>query len=210
MRELVSHYVTYRKLVSTSTTDLLPEDQFRTYALVATFPEQLESEIDLQEVQQGVYDWWNGFVRIIVVPELPLHENNAPLLLFSARENQVEFGQREYDIQDATTSSLILQLFERYRSEGIQVVFTMEQYLTQARREFIESASLEDRRRLLELTKPEEWKELMKSCAPEIQQEIMKAVPTEQRLEGLSTDEIEEYLRKRKQQQSDETNGETS
>ena len=35
MKELVGHYVAYRKLVSPSPSELLPEDQFRLYAVRA-------------------------------------------------------------------------------------------------------------------------------------------------------------------------------
>src|SRR5438067_6866353 len=35
IRELIAHYVAYRKLVSPSPSDLLPEEQFQLYAVVA-------------------------------------------------------------------------------------------------------------------------------------------------------------------------------
>ena len=38
MKELASHSVAYRKLVSRSPSDLLPEEQFRLYAVTARFP----------------------------------------------------------------------------------------------------------------------------------------------------------------------------
>ena len=40
MKELVGHYVAYRKLVSPSPSELLPEDQFQLYAVCAAFPAQ--------------------------------------------------------------------------------------------------------------------------------------------------------------------------
>ena len=40
MKELIGHYVAYRKLVSPSPSELLPEDQFRLYAVCAAFPAQ--------------------------------------------------------------------------------------------------------------------------------------------------------------------------
>src|SRR5207244_13417786 len=41
MKELVGHYVAYRKLVSPSPSDLMSEDQFRLYAVCAWFPRSL-------------------------------------------------------------------------------------------------------------------------------------------------------------------------
>jgi hypothetical protein len=44
MKELVGHYVAYRKLVSPSTSALLPERDFRLYAVCARFPQNLSAE----------------------------------------------------------------------------------------------------------------------------------------------------------------------
>ena len=41
MKELVGHSVAYRKLVSRSPSDLLPEDQFGLYAVTARHPDNL-------------------------------------------------------------------------------------------------------------------------------------------------------------------------
>src|SRR5438874_11649218 len=54
VKELVSHYVPYRKLVSKSPSELLPEDQFRLYAVCARFPHNLAALVPWQEVQAGV------------------------------------------------------------------------------------------------------------------------------------------------------------
>ena len=49
VRELIGHYVAYRKLVSPSPSDLLPEGQFRLYAVAARFPHNLASQVPWQE-----------------------------------------------------------------------------------------------------------------------------------------------------------------
>jgi hypothetical protein len=49
MKELVGHYVAYRKLVSASPTELLAEDQFRLYAVCARFPQSLARQVPWQE-----------------------------------------------------------------------------------------------------------------------------------------------------------------
>src|SRR5271170_309088 len=41
LKELTGHYVNYRKQVSPSMQDLLPEEQFRLYAVSARFPQNL-------------------------------------------------------------------------------------------------------------------------------------------------------------------------
>ncbi len=45
MKELIGHYVAYRKLVSRSPSELLPDDQFRLYAVCARFPEKLSIQV---------------------------------------------------------------------------------------------------------------------------------------------------------------------
>ena len=56
MKELVHHDVSYRKLVSPSPTDLLPEEHFRLYAVCARFPHNLAQQVPWQTRQAGVYD----------------------------------------------------------------------------------------------------------------------------------------------------------
>ena len=53
MKELVGHYVAYRKLVSPSPSELLPEDQFGLYAVAARFPHNLSGQVPWQRVQAG-------------------------------------------------------------------------------------------------------------------------------------------------------------
>jgi hypothetical protein len=45
IRELIGHYVAYRKLVSPTPSDLLPEDRFRLYAVCARFPHNLAAQV---------------------------------------------------------------------------------------------------------------------------------------------------------------------
>src|SRR5437588_5486741 len=67
MKELVGHYVAYRKLVSRSPSRLLPEDRFRLFAVCARYPHNLSSQAPWQERQAGVYDcrWGTDDVRVV-------------------------------------------------------------------------------------------------------------------------------------------------
>src|SRR5205823_5289954 len=114
MKELIGHYVAYRKLVSLSPSELLPEDQFRLYAVCARFPHNLSSEVPWQEQQAGVYDcrWGTDVVRVIVAGELPREAHNAPLHLFSASPELVSFGSSVYRRRSEDTSLLLGQLVE--------------------------------------------------------------------------------------------------
>ena len=53
MKELIGHYVAYRKLVSPSPGRLYAEDRFRLYAVCARFPHNLSGQAPWHERQAG-------------------------------------------------------------------------------------------------------------------------------------------------------------
>ena len=57
LNELVSYYVNYRKQVSPSMNELLPESDFRLFAVSVRFPLGMSGRVPLTEVREGVYDW---------------------------------------------------------------------------------------------------------------------------------------------------------
>jgi hypothetical protein len=172
MKELIGHYVAYRKLVSTSPGDLLPEDHFRLFAVCARFPQNLSTQVPWQRQQPGVYhcQWGTDAVTVIVAGELPREAHNAPLHLFSASPELVGFGRSAYQRRSETTSQLLGQLFERLKAEGFAMSYTMEDFKRDYHRE-----------QLLKLP-------------PEKRQEIMESLPLEERLAGASAEQIRQYL----------------
>src|ERR1700722_18402427 len=98
MKELVGHYVAYRKFVSKSPSKLLPEDRFRLYAVCARFPHNLSGQAPWQGRQAGGYDcqWATDAIRVVVAANLPREAHNAPLHLFSASPGLVGFGRDAY------------------------------------------------------------------------------------------------------------------
>src|SRR4051794_19449991 len=137
MKELVGHSVAYRKLVSRSPSELLAEDQFGLYAVAARHPDRLSGQVPWQEIQTGVYDcrWGTDTVRVIVAGELPREAHNAPLHLFSASPELVQFGGSAYRRRSENTSALLKQLFTRFQEEGLSMSFTMEDFQRQYIRE---------------------------------------------------------------------------
>ncbi len=127
MKELVGADVAYRKLVSPSPSDLLPAEQFGLYAVAARSPHQLAQQVPWQKVQDGVYDcrWGTDTVRVLVAGELPREPHNAPLHLFSAQPELLDFGRNAYQRRSANTSALLGQLFGQLRAEGFTVSYTM-------------------------------------------------------------------------------------
>jgi hypothetical protein len=175
MKELVGHYVAYRKFVSRSPSDLLAEDQFGLYAVAARFPQQLSGRAPWGEVQPGVYDCWWGTdkIRVVVAGELSQEPHNAPLHLFSARPDLIQFGGRTYRLRSENTNTLLVDLVKGLEAEGLVMPYTMEDFL----RDFV--------------------KKRLPDLPPEEQKEAIRPLPLEVRLDGFTDEQIREYLDRR-------------
>src|SRR5204863_1081151 len=81
LKELTGHYVNYRKQVSPSLKSLLPEEEFRLFAVSARYPHNLAGQVAWQELRPGVYECRRGtdVIRVVVLARLPLAEHNAML-----------------------------------------------------------------------------------------------------------------------------------
>ncbi len=93
------------------------------------------------------------------------------------------YGQENYDWQLLNWSSVIDELFKHYQLEGI-MSYTMADYMKEYRQNFLQDLSVEER--LAEL--PSDV--------------VLQRFSPDQRLHGLSPDDIEAYLSKLKSQQS--------
>jgi hypothetical protein len=192
VRELVGHYVAYRKLVSPSPSDLLPEDDFRLYAVCARFPHNLSGQVPWQEQQAGVYDcqWALDTVRVVVAGELPRQEQNAPLHLFSASADLVGFGRGAYRQRSEKTSRLLRQLLETYQGD-VLMTFTWEDFEHWYIKDHFSQLTPEEQRQALQRLPPEQRRELLKSLPPE---ERLAGLPPEERLAGLTAEQVRQYL----------------
>jgi hypothetical protein len=172
VKELVHHDVAYRKLVSPSPSELLPDEQFGLYAVAARFPHNLSGQVPWQKAQAGVYDcrWGTDTIRVVVAGELPREAHNAPLHLFSAAPDLVDFGRSAYQRRSENTSALLRQLLERFQEEGVVMTYTMEDF----QRQYV--------------------KEHFPQLSPEEREEVLRSLPPEERLAGLSPEQIQEYL----------------
>jgi hypothetical protein len=196
MKELVGADVAYRKLVSPSPSELLPADQFGLYAVAARLPHNLSLQVPWQRVKPGVYDcrWGTDTIRVIVAGELPEEPHNAPLHLFSAAPNLVEFGSSAYQRRSQQTSRLLGQLFEKLRGEGFAMSFTMEDFNRQYIKEHFAQLTPEEQQEVLQALPPEKQQEMLQALPPEKRQDILAAFAPEERLAGLSQEQIRQYL----------------
>jgi hypothetical protein len=171
--ELVGHFVNYRKQTSPSLQDLLPETDFRLFAVCARYPQNLAQQVALTTLRQGVYEvrLVTLPIRLIVVHQLPQEEHNAMLHLFSAREELLRYGKEHYRPRSQETSTLLYELFKVY-SEDPDMPELLDEFVRQSIDELLRSLPAEER---------------LKGLSAE---EIVRALPAEERLKGLSAEEI--------------------
>jgi hypothetical protein len=182
LKELTGHFVNYRKQVSPSKDELVPEEEFRLFAVCARYPHNLAQQVAWQQVQPGVYDCRRGtdVIRVLVLGQLPKSEHNAMLHLFSASQEQIRYGAQHYRQRSDDTSTLLYQLFEKYRKEGVTVPYTMEDFRRDFAKDHLKDLSPEER---------------LAGLSPE---QILAALSPEQILAALSP-EAKEALRRRLQ-----------
>jgi hypothetical protein len=193
MKELCGADVAYRKLISPTTSNLLPADQFGLYAVTARFPQKLSHQVPWQERQVGVYDcrWGTDSVRVLVAGELPREPHNTPLHLFSAQPELVGFGRDSYQRRSGDTSALLRQLFDQLSEEGFAMSYTMEDFRRKYAKEHFAELTREEQRETLQHLAVEHRREILESLTPE---ERLSGLPVEQRLSGLTEEQIRQYL----------------
>ncbi len=182
MDELIGHYVNYRKQSSPSFEELLPVEDFGLYAVCTRHPENLEKEVALQRMKEGVYDlrWGSRPVRLIILSEILPLERNALWLLFSGIMEKVQYGVSRYRARQLELRAVLNKLVASYKIEGIAMSYTIEDFKREVREEFLASLTLEERLEGL----PTE--ERLKGLPPE---ERLKGLPPEERLKGLPPEE---------------------
>jgi hypothetical protein len=116
-------------------------------------------------------------IRVVVAGDLPRQAHNAPLHLFSAAPELVEFAGGAYRRRSEQTSRSLGQLFERLQGEGFAILFTMEDFNRQYIKEHFPRLT------------PQEREEVFNALPPE---ERLAGLPPEQWPVGLSAEQIEQ------------------
>src|SRR5438445_2801424 len=176
LKELTGHYVNYRKQCSARGQPLLPEADFRLYAVCSRYPHNLANHVALEPVHHGVYACRRGTdgIRIIVAGQVSREPHNALLHLFSASAEIVGYGAGHYEQRSQEANALLRDLLTNYRGEGIAMSYTMADY----RREKVEEY-------FNEMT-PEKQRELVRR----LKSELLRSLTLEERLAGSSVEEI--------------------
>jgi len=194
LKELVSHYTTYRKLVSPDLNHLLPEEDFRLYAATTRYPANLEKPLGLTKRHTGVYDVECCHpIRILVLGEFPPTPNNAFWQLFSAKEEQVRYGGKHYQWKRSKLRFWLKQLLEYYLMEGIVMSYTVDDGVREYTKAHLQYLAPED---VLSRFSPDQRLQGLSS------DEVLQRFSLDEVLQHWSPDEIEAYLSKLKSQRS--------
>ena len=185
LQELVSHFVAYRTHVSADWQNLLAPDRLTVFGVSTRSPAQLAGEVPLRRVSDGVYDVESVIapVRMIVIHELPQTPNNASLELLSGSRSQGRYAAAHFRQKDPRLSTYLQELIELHL-EREDSMDPLERY------------AREEREKLSRMT-------LEQRLEGYTVKQILSCVPIENFLAGLSDEEIEAILRKRKQSAAD-------
>ena len=198
LKELTGHYVNYRKQCSARDQPLLPEADFRLYAVCSRYPHNLANLVTLAPVCQGVYACQRGSdaIRIIVAGQVCREPHNALLHLFSASAETVGYGAGHYEQRSHDTSSLVGRLLGNYQGEGVAMSYTMADYRRDTAKEYFKELTPREQREVLQSLAPEQQREVLRGLSPEKQRKVLQGLTPDERLAGLSAEEIAKYLKK--------------
>ena len=189
IKELVGHYVNYRKQVGPSMKDLIPESNFKLYAISTRYPKKLAQQLTLQSISQGVYDvvWGTDTIRLIVLSQIPTGEHNAIWRLFSAKSESIIQARVQYKMNQPELSTIVQHLFEIYQQENIDMSYTIQDYQREYVRDHLNLLPTE------EVLKRYSAEDVLKRYSAE---EVLKRYSADDLLDKLSPDVLKAIMQK--------------
>jgi hypothetical protein len=180
IRELSSHYVGFRKLVSGSK-EYVDENEFRLFAICARSPQKLKRECQLQVVSPGVYYEPAYGIQIIVVAELPTVPHNSQLFFFAAQQDLLQYGKDQIQGCSDETSRFLNVLLERISGDQ-DMKIDADKWLDEMEDEMLQRMPVNKR---LKGLRPEE---VFQNFRPE---DRLQGLRPEDRLQGLRPEELD-------------------
>jgi hypothetical protein len=84
-------------------------------------------------------------IVVVVLRQLPRSAHNALWLFFSAVPELLKYARETYQPRSPDTSTLLQQLFEGYRKEGLAMPYTMEDFRREYVKEHLKDLTPEER-----------------------------------------------------------------
>jgi hypothetical protein len=109
---------------------------------------------------------------------------------FHEAAEQVAYAAAHDSPRTPDGKALLDQLLEQYRAEGLVVPYTMGDF----RRQYVKE-------HLKDLT-PEDWRETVRGLPAETRRELLRLLSAYQLLDDMSQEEIENYVRRRRETSS--------
>ena len=207
LEELIGYFVNYRKQAVEERESLPPSESFRLYAVSTRFPKKLSNEVKLVPQSKGIYQVYFGVrnIKVIVLKDIPQKKHNALWNIFSADKQSGLYGSRHYEKRSKEISTVLDQIFTRYRQEGIDIdmPYTMENFKHDVAKEYLPLLTEDERLEGLSVDKVVKnfsTDEVVKSLPAD---EVAKNLPTDVRLKGMSIEEIEAHLEQLKSKPKD-------
>jgi hypothetical protein len=225
MWELVSNTVLYAKQEwrRSWAKAIRRTGRLRLIAVATQRPNWLSSSHAILAPGVWEVDFLGLALRVIVPRNVEFIPRNSLWHLLSGDPQRVEYGLQHYQMRDASLYNILNELKRNYSLEGIEMPYTIEDYKREVARELLVEMSPEEvleyvnHRKLLEKMSAEEVLEyvnhrklLEKMSAEEVleyvnQRKLLEGMSARDRLDGLSPDEIEEYLRQLRSKRSSES-----
>ncbi|MGI9211030.1 MAG: hypothetical protein ACR2HF_01025 [Methylococcaceae bacterium] len=194
VKELIGHYVNYRKQISTQKklipqhkNKLMPQHAFGLYAVCNRYPQKLKKFL-CSGPAQGIYEltWGTDSIRVIVLSQISQEPKNDLWQLFSHKRLQVELACSRYrPHRQEQGTAVIRRIVETYQLEFPDMAYTFDQFT----KEFVADH--------LKLLSPDE---VLKHYSPDQRlnglspDQRLKDLSPDQRLKDLSPDEIADHL----------------
>jgi hypothetical protein len=198
VQELISHYVTYRKILSTKNKNVSIAD-FNLYAISTKFPQKLFSTLKPKQLKQGVYsqEILNKIITFIILSEIPNKSKDYIWNLFSNNTSKIVKGLTILQQKHPRISSMLGIIFNQHYNLGeLKMSYTIDD-LT---KEFVqENIHVLDTEQVLSKYSADEV--LSKYSADEVlskysADEVLSKYSADEKLSGLTVNELEKYLRK--------------
>ena len=188
IHELIGHYVNCRKQIGASN-DNMPIKDYRLYAVSAHYPLELLKIIDFREIMEGIYEIKIGSlpIRIIVTSRVPDNLQNTIWNIFSGISAKVSYGASNYKWNIPDVSTIINQIYEKYKIEGVKMPYTFENFREDYVLTHLDRLSPDV---VLERFSPDDR---LQGLSPDV---VLERFSPNDRLQGLSPDEIKAYLKK--------------
>ncbi len=141
---------------------------------------------------------WHRLFGVIVLREMAKQPHNAFWHLFSAAEDQVQYGAENFKLNISDASTILAQLVKQYTLEGLTMPYTVEQFNQEVKEQYKKEIKEEMKGEIIkELTAEDLKRKIIELPAADLTG-ILKELPAENlfgSLKGLPADSRNQILK---------------